>query len=112
MILVSTANSWQAYSWWLDDQKDPFFARTVDIHRKPGYDPVELNLDMATRSTPLDATLVEASHGAPVESDQQRGLLLTSAPRARSATSTSASWYWISFNRPKPSWSFSLEEFR
>jgi predicted AlkP superfamily pyrophosphatase or phosphodiesterase len=78
VILVSTPNSWQAYYYWLDDALAPKFARTVDIHRKPGYDPVELFVDMATRSIPLDATLVKGSHGAPVHSDAQRGVLISS----------------------------------
>src|SRR5208282_2680621 len=56
LILVSAPNSWQAYYYWLADGKAPGFARSVDIHRKPGYDPVELHVDMATRSIPLDAT--------------------------------------------------------
>ena len=42
----------------------PKFARTVDIHNKPGYDPVELHFDFATKSIPLDATLVKGSHGS------------------------------------------------
>lgn len=78
VILVSTPNSWQAYYYWLDDQRAPKFARQVDIHRKPGYDPVELHVDMATRSIPLDATLIKGSHGAPVTSDAQRGILIAS----------------------------------
>ncbi|MEW4454409.1 nucleotide pyrophosphatase/phosphodiesterase family protein [Bremerella sp. JC817] len=77
VILVSSANSWQAYYYWLDDAAAPKFARTVDIHRKPGYDPVELHVDMATKSIPLDATLVKGSHGAPAQSDAQRGVLLS-----------------------------------
>ncbi|QDU97337.1 alkaline phosphatase family protein [Lignipirellula cremea] len=80
VILISEPNSWQAYYWWLDDAKAPDFARTVDIHQKPGYDPVELHFDPATRSIPLDATLVKGSHGAPALSDAQRGVLLSSAP--------------------------------
>ena len=48
MILISTPRSWQAYYWWLSDDRAPAFARTVDIHRKPGYDPVELFFDPAT----------------------------------------------------------------
>jgi len=76
VVLVSTANSWQTYYYWLDDAKAPSFARTVDIHRKPGYDPVELHFDMATRSVPLDATLVKGSHGAPAKSEAQHGVLL------------------------------------
>jgi hypothetical protein len=78
IILVSTPNSWQAYYYWLDDAKAPKFARTVDIHRKPGYDPVELHFDFATKSIPLDATLVKGSHGAPVTTEEQRGVLLAS----------------------------------
>jgi hypothetical protein len=50
----------------------------VDIHRKPGYDPVELHFNAATRSIPLDATLVKGSHGAPATTDAQRGVLLAS----------------------------------
>jgi predicted AlkP superfamily pyrophosphatase or phosphodiesterase len=78
VVLISTANSWQAYYYWLDDAKAPKFARTVDIHNKPGYDPVELHFDMATKGIPLDATLVKGSHGAPATTDAQRGVLLSS----------------------------------
>lgn len=78
VVLVSTPNSWQAYYWWLDDARAPGFARTVDIHRKPGYDPVELFFDPATKSIPLDATLVRGSHGAPPHDARQRTVLLTS----------------------------------
>jgi predicted AlkP superfamily pyrophosphatase or phosphodiesterase len=78
VVLVSSANSWQAYYWWLDDGRAPSFARTVDIHRKPGYDPVELFFDPATRSIPLDATLVKGSHGAPAAGENQRGVILSS----------------------------------
>jgi hypothetical protein len=78
IILISTPNSWQAYYWWLDDSKAPGFARTVDIHRKPGYDPVELFFDPATRGIPLNAALVRGSHGAPAEHEGQRGVILSS----------------------------------
>jgi hypothetical protein len=78
VVLISTPNSWQAYYYWLDDAKAPKFARTVDIHNKPGYDPVELHFDFATKSIPLDATLVKGSHGAPAVTDAQRGVLLSS----------------------------------
>jgi hypothetical protein len=80
VVLVSTSNSWQAYYWWEDDRLAPDFARRVDIHRKPGYDPVELHFDFATKSTPLDATLVRGSHGAPATSDERCGILAASAP--------------------------------
>ena len=80
VVLVSTANSWQAYYWWLDDALAPAFASTVDIHRKPGYDPIELHFDFATKSVPLDATLAKGSHGAPANSEEQQGVLLCSLP--------------------------------
>jgi len=80
VVLVSTPGSWQAYYWWLDDARAPAFARTVDIHRKPGYDPVELCFDPATRSIPLDAGLIGGSHGAPATSPSQRTVVLASEP--------------------------------
>ena len=80
LVLVSEPHSWQAYYWWLDDARAPSFARTVDIHRKPGYDPVELHVDLPSRTIPLDATRVRGSHGAPVRSEAQRGVILASRP--------------------------------
>ena len=77
-VVVSTPDSWQAYYWWMDDNRAPQFARTVDIHRKPGYDPVELFFDVSTKGIPLDATLVRGSHGAPADHPSQMGVLLTS----------------------------------
>ena len=78
VILISHPDSWQAYYWWREDHRAPAFARTVDIHRKPGYDPVELHFDPATRSIPLDAGLIGGSHGAPVRDAAQRGTILSS----------------------------------
>ena len=49
LIAIADPDAWFPYYWWLDDAKAPPFARTVDIHRKPGYDPVELFFDPATR---------------------------------------------------------------
>ena len=85
LIAVATENAWFTYYYWLDDAQAPDFARCVDIHRKPGYDPVELFLDptipavklkilwrllqkklgfrMLMDVIPLDATLVKGSHG-------------------------------------------------
>jgi predicted AlkP superfamily pyrophosphatase or phosphodiesterase len=80
VVLISEPHSWQAYYWWFEDSKAPKFARTVDIHRKPGYDPVELFLDGRTKSIPLNANLVRGSHGAPARDSSQRGMLLTSEP--------------------------------
>ena len=85
LIAVAAPDAWFTYYYWLEDARAPDFARTVDIHRKPGYDPVELFLDPAL-SVPalrvgwklakrklgfrglldvisLDASLVKGSHG-------------------------------------------------
>ena len=86
-IAVAKPNAWFTYYYWMDDRRAPDYARTVDIHRKPGYDPVELVLDPAIRMPaltvgwkllkrslgfrslldviPLDASLVRGSHGRP-----------------------------------------------
>ena len=86
LIAIAKDRAWFTYYYWLDDQRAPDFARTVDIHRKPGYDPVELFLDpeiplvkakiawrllqkklgfrMLMDVIPLDASLVKGSHGA------------------------------------------------
>ncbi|MEM9703494.1 MAG: nucleotide pyrophosphatase/phosphodiesterase family protein, partial [Planctomycetota bacterium] len=63
IVAAAPADRWFAYYWWTDEEKAPPFARTVDIHRKPGYDPVEMFLKPGTRETPLDASLVQGSHG-------------------------------------------------
>ncbi len=84
LVLISEPESWQAYYWWNDEALAPRFARTVDIHNKPGYDPCEMFWDMAAMKqhagggVPLDATLVRGSHGAPARSEAQRGVLLSS----------------------------------
>ena len=84
-MVVADARSWFSYYYWLDDAVAPDFARCVDIHRKIGYDPVELFLDpelccpklkvawrlvkkklgmrMLMDVIPLDASLVKGSHG-------------------------------------------------
>jgi len=80
VVLICAPNAWMAYYWWDDESQSPSFARTVDIHRKPGYDPVELFFDPATKSIPLDATLVRGSHGAPPRDASQRTVLLASEP--------------------------------
>jgi hypothetical protein len=78
LVVISEPTSWQAYYWWLDDALAPPFARTVNIHRKPGYDPAEMFWDPATKGVSLDATQVRGSHGAPALTSQQRGVLLAS----------------------------------
>ncbi|SHM38794.1 Predicted pyrophosphatase or phosphodiesterase, AlkP superfamily [Cyclobacterium lianum] len=91
LVAVADKDSWFTYYYWLDDRKAPDYARTVDIHRKPGYDPVEMfaNPDIRFLKAklgwtllkkklgfrylmdviPLDASLVKGSHGRISESD-------------------------------------------
>jgi predicted AlkP superfamily pyrophosphatase or phosphodiesterase len=45
LVVLSEPDAWFAYPYWLEDRHAPDFARTVDIHRKPGYDPCELFFD-------------------------------------------------------------------
>jgi predicted AlkP superfamily pyrophosphatase or phosphodiesterase len=74
LIAISNKDSWFNYYWWYDDTAAPSFASTVDIHRKPGYDPVELFLDSTTKSVPLDTSLVKSSHGRPPNVSSYEGL--------------------------------------
>jgi hypothetical protein len=87
----------------MEDERAPDFARTVDIHRKPGYDPVELFLDpkidfakakiawrllqkklgfrMLMDVIPLDATLVKGSHGARPKNPAHYPVLISQRPQ-------------------------------
>jgi predicted AlkP superfamily pyrophosphatase or phosphodiesterase len=47
LVLVADERAWFTYYYWLDDARAPDFARLVEIHRKPGYDPAELFFDPA-----------------------------------------------------------------
>ncbi len=42
IVVVADSDSWFTYYFWLDDALAPDYARMVDIHKKPGYDPVEM----------------------------------------------------------------------
>jgi len=102
LVLVAAADSWFAYYWWRDDRRAPDYARTVNIHAKPGYDPCELFFDPAIRLPkariaaklarkllgfryvmdviPLDATLVKGSHGRVTDDLADGPLLMTDTP--------------------------------
>jgi hypothetical protein len=81
LILISEPRSWQAYYYWpVGDANAPRFARTVDIHTKPGYDPVELHFDPVNKCIPLDATLIRGSHGVPAAAPEQQGIVVSSRP--------------------------------
>lgn len=45
LVAIAEPDAWFTYYYWFEEDKAPDFARTVDIHRKPGYDPVELFID-------------------------------------------------------------------
>jgi predicted AlkP superfamily pyrophosphatase or phosphodiesterase len=102
LVAVAAADSWFTYYHFLDDALAPDFARCVDIHRKPGYDPVELFIDprirwpklaVATRLARkalgqrtlmdvigLDASIVRGSHGRPTDDPGDGPLFVTSEP--------------------------------
>ncbi|HWL07959.1 MAG TPA: alkaline phosphatase family protein [Planctomicrobium sp.] len=79
IVLIAKPNAWFAYYWWEDDNKAPDYARTVDIHKKPGYDPVEMFIEMPARTIPLNASLVKGSHGAPADDESRKGVLISSS---------------------------------
>jgi predicted AlkP superfamily pyrophosphatase or phosphodiesterase len=102
LVAISRADSWFTYYHFLEDARAPDYARTVDIHRKPGYDPVELFVDPALPLPKLrialrlaqkklgmrylmdvislDATLVKGSHGRPTDRAEDGPLFITTAP--------------------------------
>jgi len=102
LIALSTPDAWFAYPYWLNDERAPDFARTVDIHRKPGYDPCELFLDpklmfpklrvarklvakkMGMRYLmdviPLEASIVKGSHGLISTDSENCAILIGDGP--------------------------------
>jgi predicted AlkP superfamily pyrophosphatase or phosphodiesterase len=102
LVALSQPDGWFAYPFWDDDMQAPDYARTVDIHRKPGYDPCELFFDphlwwpkgrafrrliqkeLGFRTlfdvVPLDASLVRGSHGLPAATPGGRPLLIGDGP--------------------------------
>ncbi|HEV2779840.1 MAG TPA: nucleotide pyrophosphatase/phosphodiesterase family protein [Actinophytocola sp.] len=102
LVAVAEPDSWFTYYYWLDDARAPDFARTVEIHRKPGYDPAELFFDPADRFAkaraglalarkklglrysmrvvPLDPSCVRGSHGRLPDDPADGPVLLCSDP--------------------------------
>ena len=74
IIAISDRDKWFSYYWWYIPEKAPNFSRTVDIHRKPGYDPLELFFDPTTKSISHDPTLIKGSHGRPADPVTGEGL--------------------------------------
>ncbi|MGE3271766.1 MAG: alkaline phosphatase family protein [Chloroflexota bacterium] len=81
-VVIAEADAWFAYYWWLDDAVAPPYAREIDIHRKPAYDPVELFFDPATKSIPIRPELVRGSHGRPADLEPRRPALIVAQPGA------------------------------
>lgn len=98
LVAVAARGAWFAHDYWLDDAARPDFARCVEIHKKPGYDPRELFFDPAGGKrraawglarkllgfrylmdpVPLDASLVRGSHGRAASSPGQGAVVLGS----------------------------------
>jgi predicted AlkP superfamily pyrophosphatase or phosphodiesterase len=74
LIAISNKDKWFSYYWWNDDDKAPTFTKTVDIHRKPGYDPLELFFNHETKSIPFETSLIKGSHGRPFSLKTGEGL--------------------------------------
>ncbi|MEU5383141.1 nucleotide pyrophosphatase/phosphodiesterase family protein [Kitasatospora cineracea] len=104
LVAVAEPDAWFTYYYWLDDARAPDFARLVEIHRKPGYDPAELFMDpedpyvrvraaaaLARKKAglryrmavvPLDPAPVRGSHGRLPERDEDGPVVLCSEPGA------------------------------
>lgn len=101
LVAIADADRWFTYYYFLDDDKAPDYARTVEIHRKPGFDPVELFMDPAISLPPplaigwrlakkalgfrtlmdvipLDASLVKGSHGRLADRAEDGPLIISS----------------------------------
>lgn len=103
LVAIAHPDAWFTYYYWLDDKQAPDYARTVDIHRKPGYDPLELLIDPTIQQPQLkiaatllkkklgfralmemislDATLVRGSHGHITSAGADSPLLITQQPQ-------------------------------
>lgn len=81
IIAVSARDRWFSYYWWDERAKEPDFAAHVDIHRKPGYDPMELFLEPETFKVSQDTNLIRGSHGYPALSRQDQVVFLISGER-------------------------------
>lgn len=107
-IAIAAPDAWFTYYFWNDDEVAPDYARTIDIHRKPGYDPCELHIDPEIKFPklkiakfllkkklgmrglmeviPLDPSLVKGSHGRDLVPEEERPVLIGTSFPVRSAT--------------------------
>lgn len=101
LFVVADKNSWFTYYFWLDDARAPDYARMVDIHKKPGYDPLEMMTDPKDKLVmakvigklikkklgfrtvmdiiPIDASLIKGSHGRIPEDTEDYPILISNA---------------------------------
>tara|TARA_R110000765_G_scaffold99186_3_gene186207 strand:+ start:972 stop:2345 length:1374 start_codon:yes stop_codon:yes gene_type:complete len=99
IVVVADKDSWFTYYFWLDDAKAPDYARMVDIHKKPGYDPVEMLTDPKDKLVmakvvgkllkkklgfrtvmniiPIDASLIKGSHGRLTEDKEDYPIFIS-----------------------------------
>jgi len=105
LVLMSDKDSWFTYYFWLDDAVAPDYARCVDIHKKPGYDPMEVFMTSKLKAgykllrkklgfryvlniVPLDASMIKGSHGCITTPKEYHPVLITE--NGKQGTSVSA----------------------
>lgn len=76
LILIARRDAWFTYPWWDDFARAPEFAKTMDIHNKPGYDPIEMFWDPKINGIAQDPSLIKGSHGAPARDPDQQACVL------------------------------------
>ena len=103
-VLMAKENCWFTYYFWLDDSKAPDYARCVDIHKKPGYDPVEMFMSSKPRAAykllrkkagfryvmdviPLNANLIKGSHGRIEVRPEYQPLFISSQAKSKERVS-------------------------
>ncbi len=121
-VLMADEKSWFTYYFWLNDAVAPDYARVVDIHKKPGYDPVEMFMTSKARAgykllrkkagfryvmdvIPLDATLIKGSHGSIKTPPQYLPVLITDRKESESNRVIAADVYdiiWRHLNVSEP----------
>lgn len=63
LVLVAKPGCWFAYPWWKERNNAPDYAKHIDIHNKPGYDPCELFWGWPPLTVSQDVSKIRGSHG-------------------------------------------------
>lgn len=112
LVALAEPDAWFTYYYWLDDKRAPDYARTVDIHQKPGYDPAEMVWDTSVpavkpraiatiirrklgfrgllQTVPLNGNGIHGSHGVPTATPAQGPVFITDQPELLPASSLAA----------------------